>query len=207
MRRTLLLLLVAAATFLFGLASGASAGDSPEKWAKDRIDSRLEKIKGNGLSLNDEEYLRVRREYIEVFGLDKAGRNILLDGYRVGENKVRPATDEEIRQSLEVLRRGLNPPSASTPVVDSDTSVYAPAPAPVVSTPTYSAGGCGASCIQCESGGNPQAVSPAGYWGLYQFDYGTWVAHGGDPAAYGSAGASEQTAVASRVTYDAWPNC
>lgn len=67
---------------------------------------------------------------------------------------------------------------------------------------------CGSACVQCESGGNPQAVSPGGtYWGLYQFDYSTWVAHGGSPGSYGSAGAAEQAAVASRVNYQAWPVC
>jgi len=67
---------------------------------------------------------------------------------------------------------------------------------------------CGAACIQCESGGNPQAVSPGGtYWGLYQFDYGTWVAHGGSPSAYGNADAATQHAIASRVQYQAWPVC
>ena len=38
----------------------------------------------------------------------------------------------------------------------------------------------------CESGGNPEAVSPGGtYRGKYQFDYGTWESVGGhgDPAA------------------------
>ena len=37
----------------------------------------------------------------------------------------------------------------------------------------------------CESGGNPRAVNPAGYYGLYQFDLGTWASVGGsgDPAA------------------------
>lgn len=60
----------------------------------------------------------------------------------------------------------------------------------------------------CESGGNAQVVSPNGtYWGKYQFDYGTWVAHGGSSGSYGSASEGEQDRVASRVTYDAWPNC
>lgn len=76
---------------------------------------------------------------------------------------------------------------------------------------SYSGGGssyCGAACVQCESGGNPNARSPDGtYWGLYQFDYSTWVAHGGNPGSYGSAGAAEQAAVASRVRYQAWPIC
>jgi hypothetical protein len=60
----------------------------------------------------------------------------------------------------------------------------------------------------CESSGNAQARSPDGkYWGKYQFDYPTWVANGGSPGSYGNASASEQDQVASRVTYDAWPNC
>lgn len=63
---------------------------------------------------------------------------------------------------------------------------------------------CDWACIQCESGGDPQAWNPNGYWGLFQFDYQTWVAHGGNSATYGSAPAAEQYVVASRITYDAW---
>lgn len=43
-----------------------------------------------------------------------------------------------------------------------------------------------ASIMQCESGGDPTAVSPGGtYRGAYQFDYSTWASVGGsgDPAA------------------------
>ena len=32
---------------------------------------------------------------------------------------------------------------------------------------------------QCESGGNPRAVNPAGYYGLYQFSLSTWASVGG----------------------------
>lgn len=60
----------------------------------------------------------------------------------------------------------------------------------------------------CESSGNSQIVSSNGlYWGKYQFDYSTWVAHGGSPGSYGNASEGVQDQVASRVTYDAWPNC
>jgi hypothetical protein len=73
-----------------------------------------------------------------------------------------------------------------------------------------SSGGSSNSMVDpnCESSGNPQVVDPSGnYWGKYQFDYSTWVAHGGSPGSYGSASEAVQDQVASRVTYDAWPNC
>lgn len=62
----------------------------------------------------------------------------------------------------------------------------------------------------CESGGNPRAVNPAGYYGLYQFDLGTWRSVGGSgvPTA---ASAGEQTYRA-KLLYkqrgrSPWPNC
>ena len=36
-----------------------------------------------------------------------------------------------------------------------------------------------AALAQCESGGNPHAVNPAGYYGLYQFSKSTWASVGG----------------------------
>jgi len=64
---------------------------------------------------------------------------------------------------------------------------------------------------QCESGGNPRAVSPSGqYRGKYQFDRATWRRWGGsgDPAA---APESVQDRIALKL-YRArgtapWPNC
>jgi hypothetical protein len=64
---------------------------------------------------------------------------------------------------------------------------------------------------QCESGGNPQAVSADGqYRGKYQFDQSTWESLGGsgDPAA---APESEQDQRAAQLYRQrggsAWPNC
>ena len=62
----------------------------------------------------------------------------------------------------------------------------------------------------CESGGNPNAVNPAGYYGLYQFDIGTWRSVGGSGLPT-SASAGEQTYRA-KLLYkqrgrSPWPNC
>jgi hypothetical protein len=64
---------------------------------------------------------------------------------------------------------------------------------------------------QCESGGNPRAISSSGrYRGKYQFDQATWEANGGhgDPAA---APESTQDRIALRLYRKRgtapWPNC
>jgi uncharacterized protein YabE (DUF348 family) len=50
-----------------------------------------------------------------------------------------------------------------------------------------------AALAQCESGGNPRAVNPAGYYGLYQFSLSTWASVGGSGNPI-DASAAEQTA-------------
>ena len=47
------------------------------------------------------------------------------------------------------------------------------------SIPTSSDGLNWAALAKCESGGNPRAVNPAGYYGLYQFSLATWHRVGG----------------------------
>jgi resuscitation-promoting factor RpfB len=76
--------------------------------------------------------------------------------------------------------------------------------------PTY--GGLNwAALAECESGGNPRAVNPAGpYYGLYQFDLGTWQSNGGTGNPI-DASVEEQTRVAYNL-YQArgrspWPVC
>ncbi|HYC81366.1 MAG TPA: transglycosylase family protein [Solirubrobacterales bacterium] len=64
---------------------------------------------------------------------------------------------------------------------------------------------------ECESGGDPTAVSSDGsYRGLYQFDFGTWesVGGGGDPAAASPAEQSYRAALLySRSGSSPWPVC
>ena len=64
-----------------------------------------------------------------------------------------------------------------------------------------------ASIASCESGLNPQATNPAGYYGLFQFDQGTWAAYG-----YGSIyDATAQARTAARLIAagqaSRWPSC
>jgi uncharacterized protein YabE (DUF348 family) len=67
-----------------------------------------------------------------------------------------------------------------------------------------------AALAKCESGGNPRAVNPAGYYGLYQFSVSTWRAMGGSGLP-SDASSSEQTARAqtlyNRSGAGQWPNC
>jgi hypothetical protein len=62
----------------------------------------------------------------------------------------------------------------------------------------------------CESGGNPRAVNPAGYYGLYQFDLGTWRSVGGSGMP-NQASPAEQT-LRAKLLHESrgsspWPNC
>lgn len=49
-----------------------------------------------------------------------------------------------------------------------------------------------AALAQCESGGNPKAVNPSGYYGLYQFSLSTWGSVGGSGNPI-NASSAEQT--------------
>lgn len=70
--------------------------------------------------------------------------------------------------------------------------------------------GAWSKVAQCESGGNPRAVNPAGYYGLFQFDKQTWrsVGGSGNPA---QASAGEQLARAKKLHSQRgaspWPVC
>ena len=83
---------------------------------------------------------------------------------------------------------------------------------PVYASTSSSSGGLDfAALANCESGGNPRAVSSGGdYRGLYQFSFGTWqgVGGSGDPI---DASPAEQTNRA-QILYgrggrSAWPTC
>lgn len=60
----------------------------------------------------------------------------------------------------------------------------------------YAGSGAMQQCIiSRESGGNSQIWNASGHYGLYQFSYSTWVAHGGSPVLFGHASVADQNAV------------
>lgn len=67
-----------------------------------------------------------------------------------------------------------------------------------------------AALARCESGGNPRAVNPAGYYGLYQFSRSTWRSVGGRGLP-SRASAREQSRRAHtlyrRSGSSPWPTC
>ena len=67
-----------------------------------------------------------------------------------------------------------------------------------------------AALARCESGGNPRAVNPAGYYGLYQFNVATWRSVGGSGMPHHAA-AHEQTYRAQKLYASRgrspWPHC
>ena len=64
---------------------------------------------------------------------------------------------------------------------------------------------------QCESGGNPHAISPSGqYRGMFQFTFATWAAVGGhgDPAQASAAEQIQRAAILyERSGPGQWPVC
>lgn len=96
-------------------------------------------------------------------------------------------------------------PTTTAPPVPAPARPPAPAPAP--------AGSVSANLdaiARCESGGNPDAYNPAGYYGAFQFALATWHGLGmsGDPRDYTYA---QQKYVAlalyNRSGYSPWPHC
>jgi septal ring factor EnvC (AmiA/AmiB activator) len=138
-----------------------------------------------------------------------------------GTVRRRAAAAADARAERALLRRAADPspaapatPSAPAATTPAASSAPAPAPDPAPQAAPAPAGDVAshlARIAQCESGGNPRAVSASGqYRGKYQFDQGTWEAYGGtgDPAA---APEAEQDRVAAAL-YAArgaapWPVC
>jgi hypothetical protein len=146
---------------------------------------------------------RVRAGIVEVptTELEPGRRKVVRDG-RAGRQRV-------------VAVRTLHNGEPATYRVVSRTVVREPVPRRVlVGREPWSVPGADGlnwgALAQCESGGNPRAVNPAGYYGLYQFNVSTWRSVGGSGMPH-HASAGEQTYRAKRLYQSRgrspWPNC
>ncbi len=110
-------------------------------------------------------------------------------------------------QGEEQIRERAEPVSNSAPEGSTSTS-NTPDPPPSSSS---SVSEHLARIAQCESGGNPRAISPSGlYRGKYQFSTDTWIAVGGsgDPAAASEAEQDRRAAILySQRGAQPWPIC
>jgi len=150
-------------------------------------------------------YSKHYRQVAHRLGKRAPGRNIRKYGVRFHGTTFMAVCSEIRRSDRQLVQLLTSPPYSYSKAVPPRRP-----PAGVKTDYTESVGGSSNPRVNpyCESGGNPQVVSPDGrYWGWYQFDYGTWVAHGGLPSEYGNAPLWRQHQVAARVNYDAWPNC
>jgi hypothetical protein len=137
----------------------------------------------------------VGRSYLNLYEKAKRrgadpGRNILLQGVTGKRERVRSATEGELRDSIGVLRRM----TATAPVASGGAV-----------SPQLEA------IAACESGGDPTAIGGGGlYRGKYQFTYETWASVGGtgDPAA--APEAEQDARAAALLARDGaghWPAC
>jgi hypothetical protein len=129
---------------------------------------------GRTLRAARSEYRVSYRKAKRQLGVQALGRNIERYGVQ-HQHGARDAHVSELRESTARLRSMLAPPVVSA-AGDASTT---PAVASGAATPP-------AYIAQCESGGDPTAVSPGGtYRGKWQMDQQTWESAGGsgDPAA------------------------
>lgn len=86
------------------------------------------------------------------------------------------------------------------PVITTTADMHTNAPAAHSPSGGYSVNSSFQACVIArESGGNAQVMNSTAHYGLYQFDYGTWVSGGGNPADFGHASVEEQNRVFSAV--------
>jgi uncharacterized protein YabE (DUF348 family) len=106
------------------------------------------------------------------------------DGQKVTRYKV------TVVDGVETSREVIDEKVTVQPVTEQATTGTKPKPA----APAATADGLNwAALAKCESGGNPKAVNPAGYYGLYQFSLSTWRSVGGSGNPV-DASPDEQTA-------------
>ena len=113
----------------------------------------------------------VRRADGSLYEGEQTVARVGRDGRGVSLYRVTLENGVVVRRTF-VDRRVLRRPVTQLVEVGTKTRVYAPPGTPIGDL-NWTA------LAQCESSGNPQAINPAGYYGLFQFDLGTWAAVGG----------------------------
>ena len=142
-----------------------------------------------------------------------AGRNVRRWRVRTESGRLRPASAREVAQSTRRLRTLLVLLRADRRLAHFDVRTGDPKYPAASRVPTGYGGGSPTlrAIAQCESGGNPRAVSPSGaYRGLLQFDQKTWESVGGsgDPAAASAAEQYHRGAILyARRGAAPWPVC
>jgi hypothetical protein len=145
--------------------------------------------------LHVRQYERAYAHAKRVFGKQTVGCR-LLASCRGG------VSDARMVASTNVLHRLFARPPAPAPAPVAYTTQATSTP--VVSSPSYSAGGytIPAYIVQCESGGNYSAVNPqTAAGGAYQILPSTWQAYGGTGSPQ-DASPAEQGQVAARIYAD-----
>jgi len=135
---------------------------------------------------------------------------LVADDARLRAAAARSAAAEKAAER-DLLRRA-DPSASDTPAPAGPAAEAVTTPSPTTAAaPTGGVADALQRIAQCESGGNPRAVSASGqYRGKYQFDLGTWQSLGGsgDPAA---ASEAEQDRIAAilyaRSGPAPWPVC
>jgi len=110
-----------------------------------------------------------------------------VDGQKV--TRYRVTVVDGVETGREVIDSAVTVP----PVTQQTAVGTKPRPAAAPSVAPTSDGLNWAALAKCESGGNPRAVNPAGYYGLYQFSLSTWKSVGGSGNPI-DASPDEQTA-------------
>jgi hypothetical protein len=191
-----------------------------------RSKARLSRLRAELVSGQDEveqQAAAARARDAELQGLIGDRRAALAGAReRLGTLKRRAAVAADRAAERALLRRAQPAPavpaspSAPAPAAAAQPAHAAPAAAPAPAAqaapaPSGDVAAALARIAQCESGGNPRAVSASGtYRGKYQFDQGTWASLGGvgDPAA---APEAEQDRIAAilyaRSGPAPWPVC
>ena len=199
-----------------------SAGDGRIVDSLEAARERLARVRGELLDQREEAGAALREaqaRLVRMDGLLRSRRAVLeqakatLDGLVAQERRRRepPAARRERDAAIDAAGRRVE-----ETVRRSATPDAAPAPAPAATAAPAEIPGAPAQSVleriaDCESGGDPRAVSASGqYRGKYQFDQGTWEGVGGtgDPAAASEAEQDRRAAMLyARSGPAPWPVC